>query len=73
MAVYDDCSHYVAQTVSRADRVERCRLGENGTLPFSCPDGCIFREPRRTSSAGWQVRHRNSGRAGGSPETRPPS
>jgi hypothetical protein len=55
MAVNEECRHYVSQTVRRTERLERCRLGANGTLPFSCPEGCLFFEPRRTSSAGWQV------------------
>lgn len=55
MSVYDDCRHYVRQTVRASERLERCRLGANSTFPFACPDGCVFREPRRTSSAGWQV------------------
>ncbi|MGO9558503.1 MAG: hypothetical protein ACLPQS_01810 [Acidimicrobiales bacterium] len=55
MAVKDDCRHYVRQTVRGTERLERCRLGANETLPFACPEGCVFYEPRRTSSAGWQV------------------
>ena len=55
MAVNDNCRHYVSQTVRRAERLERCRLGANDTLPFSCPEGCLFFESRRVSSAGWQV------------------
>jgi len=59
--VRSDCRHYVMQTVQpssrrgAAERVERCRLEANETLPFSCPAGCLFFEPRATSSAGWQV------------------
>ncbi|MHB8437197.1 MAG: hypothetical protein ACYDC0_15235 [Acidimicrobiales bacterium] len=56
MALYDDCSHYVRQTVRGTERLERCRLGANETLPFACPEGCVFYERRRTSSAGWKVR-----------------
>jgi hypothetical protein len=43
------------QTVRTGDRVERCRLGVNEVVPFGCPDGCVFFEPRSTSTAGWQV------------------
>lgn len=55
MAVNEDCRHYVRQTVRTSERLERCRLGANSTLPFACPEGCLFFEARRTSSAGWQV------------------
>lgn len=63
MSVNDDCSHYVRQTVRGSERLERCKLGANETIPFACPEGCVFYEPRRTSSAGWQVRppHRPEG------------
>jgi hypothetical protein len=53
--VNEDCRHYVMQTTARGDRIERCKLGANQPLPFTCPDGCVFYEPRRVSSAGWQV------------------
>ena len=56
MAVRDDCRHYIMQTVRGADRLERCRLGVNESIPFGCPEGCVFFEPRSTSSAGWKVR-----------------
>ncbi len=55
MAVQDECRHYVRQTIQGTERLERCRLGANHTLPFACPEGCLFFESRRTSSAGWQV------------------
>jgi hypothetical protein len=55
VAVLDDCRHYVMQTVRSGERLERCSLGANEAVPFACPDGCVFYEPRRTSSAGWQV------------------
>jgi hypothetical protein len=58
MAVRDDCRHYVAQTTRTGELTERCRLGVNEQLPFACPDGCLFFEPRRTSAAGWQVADR---------------
>ncbi|HVB06972.1 MAG TPA: hypothetical protein VNF07_12070 [Acidimicrobiales bacterium] len=61
MAVHDDCRHYVMQTVRSGDRLERCALGANESVPFACPEGCLFYEPRSTSSAGWQV--------GGSPRS----
>jgi hypothetical protein len=55
MGVHEDCRHYVMQTTRNAEKVERCTLGANQDLPFACPDGCLFYEPRRVSSAGWQV------------------
>lgn len=53
--VNDDCRHYVMQTTPRREKLERCRVGANEPLPFSCPDGCVFYEPRKVSSAGWHV------------------
>jgi hypothetical protein len=34
--------------------VQRCRVGANDTMPFACPDGCLFFEPRSISNAGWE-------------------
>lgn len=62
MAVNDNCRHYVMQTVRAGDKIERCRVEANLALPFACPEGCLFFEPRRVSQAGWQV---------GGPEGRP--
>jgi hypothetical protein len=42
------------QTVRSGERVEQCRLGVGESVPFACPDGCLFYERRSTSSAGWQ-------------------
>jgi hypothetical protein len=55
MSVREDCRHYVMQTVRAGDKVERCRLDANETLPFACPEGCVFFEARKVSSAGWQL------------------
>lgn len=55
MPVNEDCRHYVMQSTPRGDKLERCKVGANEQLPFACPDGCLFYEPRRVSSAGWQV------------------
>ncbi len=55
MAVEEDCRHYVMQTVRGTEKLERCRLGASTQVPFACPEGCVFFESRRTSSAGWQV------------------
>ena len=43
------------QTVRGTERIERCQLGANEQVPFACPDGCVFYESRKTSSAGWHV------------------
>jgi hypothetical protein len=56
MSVKQDCRHYIMQTVRSGDRTERCQLGANELIPFACPEGCLFYEPRKTSSAGWTVR-----------------
>lgn len=54
MAVNEDCRHYLMQTVRHgADKLERCRVEANLSLPFACPEGCLFYEPRAVSSAGW--------------------
>jgi hypothetical protein len=55
MGVLGDCRHYVMQTVRNGERTERCKLSANEQVPFACPEGCLFYEPRSTSSAGWQV------------------
>ena len=55
VAVNEDCRHYVMQTTRRGDKLERCKIGANEPLPFTCPEGCVFYEPRKVSSAGWHV------------------
>jgi hypothetical protein len=55
VSVNDDCRHYVMQTTPRGDKIERCKIDANEPLPFACPEGCVFYEQRRVSSAGWQV------------------
>ena len=55
MSVKEDCRHYVMQTTRAGEKLERCRVDANEQLPFACPDGCVFYEPRRVSGAGWQV------------------
>ncbi len=55
MTVNEDCRYYVMQTTSQGEKLERCKVGANEPLPFACPDGCVFYEPRKVSSAGWQV------------------
>ncbi|MGH9183681.1 MAG: hypothetical protein ACRDZ9_07750 [Acidimicrobiales bacterium] len=35
------------------DAVQRCRLGANQEMPFACPEGCLFFEPRPITDAGW--------------------
>ena len=55
MAVNDDCRHYVMQTTRGGEKLERCKVDANEPLPFTCPEGCVFYEPRSTSRAGWTV------------------
>ena len=55
MAVRADCRHYIMQTTKAGEKVERCRVEANEQLPFACPDGCVFYEPRKVSNAGWQI------------------
>jgi hypothetical protein len=55
MTVKADCKHYIMQTTARGDKLERCRVDANENLPFACPDGCVFYEPRTVSKAGWHV------------------
>lgn len=33
--------------------IERCRLDVAETMPFACPEGCLFFEERSISDAGW--------------------
>jgi hypothetical protein len=30
-------------------------LGVNEEMPFACPEGCLFFEPRAVSDTGWQI------------------
>src|ERR1700724_2617928 len=55
VAVNEDCRHYVMRTTPKGDRLERCQVDANEPLPFACPEGCVFYEPRKVSSAGWTV------------------
>jgi hypothetical protein len=62
VATNEDCRHYIMQTTATGDRLERCRVEANEQLPFGCPPGCVFYEPRRVSSAGWQIPRTEDGR-----------
>jgi hypothetical protein len=53
MAVRVDCRHYLARTVNAHEVAQRCRIGAATDVPFACPDGCLFFEPRPVSGAGW--------------------
>ena len=55
MPVNEDCRHYVMRTTPRGERLERCKVDANQPLPFACPEGCVFYEARKVSSAGWHV------------------
>lgn len=56
VAVNDDCKHYVMISTPSGERVERCKLDAAETVPFACPEGCLFYEPRGIAKAGWQQR-----------------
>jgi len=43
------------QSTATGDKLQRCKVEANEALPFACPEGCVFYEPRRVSQAGWQV------------------
>jgi len=55
VTVNEDCRHYIMQTTGRGEKLERCKVDANEPLPVTCPEGGVFYEPRRVSSAGWQV------------------
>ena len=55
MPARTDCRHYSARTVSFGDKVERCKLDVAQATPFSCPEDCLFFEPRPGMRAGWTV------------------
>jgi hypothetical protein len=54
MGVRKDCRHYSTRTIASGELVQRCRLGANTDAPFTCPDDCLFFEPRSLSNAGWE-------------------
>jgi hypothetical protein len=54
MGVRRDCRHYSSRTTTTGDSLQRCRLGVNEEMPFACPEGCVFFEPRPISGTGWQ-------------------
>lgn len=53
MGVRTDCRHYSSRTIANGDLVQRCRLDAAETVPFACPEGCLFFESRSISEAGW--------------------
>jgi len=55
VSIKADCRHYIMQTNERGEKLERCRVDANEQLPFACPEGCVFYEPRKVSSAGWDI------------------
>ena len=54
MPVRQDCRHYSTRTTATGEVVQRCRLGANTDAPFTCPEGCLFFEPRSITDAGWR-------------------
>ena len=53
VAVRADCRHYSTRTLPTGEVIERCRVDANEAVPFACPEGCLFYEPRAISDAGW--------------------
>jgi hypothetical protein len=53
MAVRTDCRHYSTRSTPTGEVVQRCRMDMAATMPFACPEDCLFFEPRSISSAGW--------------------
>jgi len=53
MAVNEDCRHYVMQSTPGGDKVERCKIDAGEQVPFACPEGCLFYEPRGIATTGW--------------------
>jgi hypothetical protein len=53
MAVREDCRHYSTRTVATGEVLQKCRLDANEPMPFACPAGCLFFEPRHISGIGW--------------------
>ncbi|MFV0316282.1 MAG: hypothetical protein ACK5O2_04890 [Microthrixaceae bacterium] len=56
MEVRTDCRHYSSRTVSASEVVQRCRVEAAESMPFACPEGCLFYEPRSITDAGWDRR-----------------
>jgi hypothetical protein len=54
MGVREDCRHYSTRTVGGDEVVQRCRVDANLTMPFACPEDCLFFESRSITDAGWQ-------------------
>lgn len=54
MGVRNDCRHYSSRSLPTGDTVNRCRLDVAETMPFACPEDCLFFEPRPLNDAGWQ-------------------
>ena len=55
MAVRTDCRHYSSRTVTSGEVVQRCRVDAAEPMPFACPEGCLFFEPRSITDAGWSL------------------
>lgn len=53
MAVYADCRHLQERTTASGEAIRRCRLSANEEEPFACPQGCLFKESRVLTGAGW--------------------
>lgn len=56
VAVKEDCRHYSSRTVGHGEVVQRCRVDAAQTMPFACPEDCLFFEPRSITDTGWSRR-----------------
>ncbi|HEX3393602.1 MAG TPA: hypothetical protein VHS52_03655 [Acidimicrobiales bacterium] len=54
MSVRVDCRHYSSRSLPTGDRIERCRLDAATSMPFACPDDCLFYEARPLDDTGWK-------------------
>jgi hypothetical protein len=46
MTARTDCRHLSTRTPRPDEVVHRCRLGAAQTVPFHCPEDCVFFEER---------------------------
>ena len=53
VTVRPDCRHYSSRSLPTGGTVDRCRLDVAESMPFACPEDCVFFEPRPISDAGW--------------------
>ena len=44
----------ISAPVATGEVLQKCRLDANEPMPFACPEGCLFFEPRHISGVGWR-------------------